>query len=637
MCGLVGKLSKKPLSHTDKLLLQSLGKIQQHRGPDQSGIYHDGPLAIAHHRLSIIDLSEHGLQPMSTRCGNITLAFSGAIYNYLELKKKYLTTDRFLFRSQTDTEVLLYLYQTIGEKFVHELNGMYSIAIWNKLTNKLFLARDPFGTKPLFYTITSDAFWFSTEISSLQKIPNLKIAPNLQALYHYLSLNYIPGNLTAFDNIIELRAGHQLTIDPSKLSPQIRPFFKINYTLNTNTNKSQMVAKTRSLLEDAVSINLRADVPIGIMLSGGMDSSTLTALAVKLLPDDYHLNTFSIKYEERSFDESRYAREVSDKFKTNHHEILITPQKVQEVLFQFISSMNEPFADGSAIPTYLLSKYAKNYVKVLLSGEGGDEFFAGYDTYAAFKLKKLYQMIPSFLRTNCLKPLGTLLPVNFEKLSLDYKIKRFMYGAEGASTPISHFRWREVFSDNAKELILKSPKVFENLPPTHQLFCDAYMECNSHDELDKLMYIDQKYHLADDLMCKNDRMTMAHSLETRIPFTDIRLVKYLATVSSNYKMKGFKRKYLLKESMSNTLPRNILNKKKVGLELPYSIWLRSHLKDMGHEILSQKVLERTNLFNYKAVKLIWDQHQLKQKDNGRQLWGIIMYICWYHQHIQKVL
>jgi|LSQX01.1.fsa_nt_gb asparagine synthase (glutamine-hydrolysing) len=633
MCGFMGVLKLNTSSASiEKDILTRSSKILGHRGPDSHDIHWEGPCGLAHHRLSIIDCSEAGKQPMCNEKESIWIAYNGETYNFLDLKKDFQLEKKHSFRSRTDTEVILHLYEDLGLDVVKHLNGMYAFAIWDNREEKLILARDPYGVKPLFYLNTGDAFWFSSEIKALLDVPGYKPAPCIEALHHYLSLNYVPGSLTAFENIYELSPGHTLVIDTQKKQPEIRRFFDINYKINTGISRNEAVETSLDYLMKSVKRQLISDVPVGVMLSGGVDSSALTALMAKIRGNsDFH--TFSIGFEDSSFNEAGYAKIVADHIGTTHHEVMVTPEKVKNMLPKYLAYIDEPYADGSAIPTYLLAEHAKDFVTVLLSGEGGDEFFAGYDTHFAYKIRNMYRKVPSFIRKEIITRMVNLLPVSHKKLSFDFKAKRFVSGAE-LDTPDSHFAWRVVLSEDAKKSVLNN-KLYTDFQPSVQYFIDKFNSCNADDELNKLLYIDFSFHLSDDLMIKNDRMTMANSIEARVPFTDNELVNYLASVPVNHKLPRNKKKYLLRTAMQEFLPKEITTKKKVGLEMPYSSWLRNELKELAEDTLSPSRLDSTGLFNANTISGFWAEHQDMKVDHGRFFWGLLNYMLWYDMYIKK--
>jgi asparagine synthase (glutamine-hydrolysing) len=637
MCGFVGFLnpgSRRKSKALEKACVDMITCLR-HRGPDATGLYYDGSCCLAHQRLSIIDLTDSGKQPMSNEDRSVWIAYNGETYNFLDIKKSFrLEENGHTFRSRTDTEVLIHLYEELGQDFTCELNGMYAFALWDIRKRCLYLARDPYGIKPLFYMHTDGILWFASEIKALVASPYYNPVPSLEGLYHFLGFDYIPGELTAFEGIYELRPGHILEIGWDNPQPKLKRFFDIHYRVDTSMKESDAVRCTLDYLKKAVERQLVSDVPVGVMLSGGMDSSALATLMADVRGDpDFH--TFSLAFQDESFDESPFARMVAESVGTIHHEVQVTPEKVLDLLTKYLVYIDEPYADGSAIPTYLLAECAKDFVTVLLSGEGGDEIFAGYDTYTAYKMRLMYRNImPGFIRRGVIKPLVHMLPVSHKKLSLDFKAKRFTTGCE-FDVPHSHFLWRAVISEDMKREVLNEPDRFSVYEDSAHFFEDAYGMCDAEDDLNRLMYIEYSYHLPDDLIIKNDRMTMAHSLEARVPFTDNELVRFLATVPVAYKMKGMRKKHLLRKALEGVLPEVVLNKKKVGLEMPYSRWFRYELREIAEEAMSPKKLNNTGLFNGKRIRQLWDEHLGLHVDHGRFFWGLLNYMLWYEVYINR--
>ena len=637
MCGFAGGLlSSSSNSVLEESLLNRMGDVLAHRGPDDNGTLIQGSCGLVHRRLSIIDLSSRGHQPMANEDDTIWIAYNGEVYNFRELRSVHnLDSGGHAFRSETDTEVLIHLYEALGSDFLKELNGMYSLAIWDARKKKLLLARDPFGIKPLFYTETKEGFWFASEIKALLEVEDVERKPSLEALYHFLSFDYVPGSLTPFEGIHELKPGCAIEIDWESGNCREWCFFDFEYTEDNTISAEFASSHSRELLEKSVERTLISDVPVGVMLSGGMDSSALTALMARIRGNsDFH--TFSLGFDDKSFDESDYAQIVADSIGTHHHKIRVTPDKVADLLPRYLAHIDEPYGDGSAIPTWLLAEKASSHVTVLLSGEAGDEVYSGYDTHAAFKARNIYRKtVPRFIRQGVIRNLVKNLPVSHKKLSFEFKAKRFTEGAE-LDVPTSHFFWRVVLSADARQEILKNPDRFGTFHDSSDFFTEIYNSCTTESDLNKLLCIDSRCHLPNDLMIKNDRMTMAHSIEARVPFTDVELFRFLAKVPVKYKFPGMKKKYLLRNSMKDLLPDRIINKKKVGLEMPYSRWMREELRDITMEYLSPARLNSTGLFNTVAVQKLWGEHDRREKDHGRALWGILNYMMWHGMYISSV-
>jgi asparagine synthase (glutamine-hydrolysing) len=630
MCGFVGTLNGDVRRPADSRLTESLAGRLAHRGPDDAGSFSDGPYAVSHRRLKIIDLTAKGRQPMQNEAGTVSIAYNGEVYNFLELKEKYALGRKFAFRSRTDTEVLLCLYELLGIDFVTKLDGMFALAIWDSRGKNLYLIRDRFGIKPLFYTVIAGSFWFASEIKAILPVPGFEKRPCLEALHRYFSFDYIPGEITAFEGIKEVPPRCWMKIGcGSGLETVQRQYWRPEYGDEIPADVDAVTEDVRGLLNSAVKSQLISDVPVGVMLSGGLDSSTLTVLMSRLRGNS-GFHTFSIGFDEKSFDETSSAQAVADRVGTIHHRIPVKPHLVAEHVEKQSSFIDEPYADGSAIPTFLLSREARNYVTVLLSGEGGDEVFAGYETHLAYKYRRLYRRNPAAVRT-LLRNLSGRIPVSHDKLSLDFKIKRFLRGAEH-DVPVSHYMWREVFSDSEKlDLFADGAGLLERYGPSWDLFSRHFAEAGG-DELNKLLSIDCAFHLPDDLMIKNDRMTMAHSLEARVPFTDLRLFEYLARLAGSWKLRRFSLKHLLKQVMKKDLPEEILRKKKIGLEIPYSKWFCAELRELMLDYLAPVKLRRIPFLKPPFIERIIAEHLGKKRDRGRELWGLLNFSVWYFQH-----
>jgi asparagine synthase (glutamine-hydrolysing) len=632
MCGFAGVLlgSLDQNNQTVNESLERMSAVIAHRGPDDDGKIWSGPCGMVHRRLSIIDLSSAGHQPMSNEDGSVVISYNGEVYNFQELRLRFGLDSEYRFKSRTDTEVLLHLYEKLGTGFLKHLNGMFSLAIWDANRQRLLLARDPFGIKPLFYMQHRDGFWFASEIKSLLQAPSFHREANEEALFHYLSCNYIPGNFTPFSGIHELSPGTAMELKPGSGTTEELSFFDFDYTPDFSIDKQTAVEESLRLLQASVDRQLVSDVPVGVMLSGGMDSSALAALMTRARGNsDFH--TFSLGFEESSFDESSFARLVANSLGTSHHEILVTPAKVSSLLPAYLAHIDEPYGDGSAIPTWLLAEEASSLVTVLLSGEGGDELFAGYDTHAAMKARKLYRkLVPGTLRRNLVAPVVNMLPVSHSKLSFEFKAKRFTHGSE-LGLPESHFAWREVLTGENRLRVFQGASDLFN--PSESFFKDAFNSFPSNSDLAGILRIDSSCHLPHDLMIKNDRMTMVHSIEARVPFTDTELFRMLAAVPDGLKLPGMKKKFLLKEAMKGILPPSVISKKKVGLEMPYSSWFRTSLKEQAHDEIFSSSVYSSGLLNRKGVQSLWDDHQAMKTDNGRALWGILNYALWYNLYI----
>ena len=627
MCGFVGYLRLGDGPQDPKAApLTAMASLLQHRGPDDYGSLVTDRIGIAHRRLSILDASEAGRQPMSS--GALHLAVNGEIYNHRALAASHGLNAS--LRSRSDSEVLLRLHEAIGvESTLSKIDGMYAFALWNASEGRLNLVRDPMGIKPMFVLNEGHTLWFASEIKPLLLVPGFERRPSTEALHHYLSFDYIPGHHTAFEGIEEVRPGAWWQVDANTGQIVKRNHGVTDWTTDPSISQDDAVARCDELLREAVERQLVADVEVGVMLSGGLDSSSLAALT-KEVRGDAEFHTFSIGFEDSSFNEANHAQIVAQHLGTQHHQIDVRPEDIEELLPLSVCSIDEPYADGSAMPTAMLARVAREHVTVLLSGEGGDEMFSGYDTHAAAVARNWYRNVPGWLRRGLVGPMVNLLPVRHNKLSFDFKAKRFAHGAEFEAAR-SHFAWREVLSEEVKREILKTDEPFA---PSHQLFDTAWEQCPSPSDLHRMLHTDRSFHLPDDLMVKNDRMTMAHSIEARVPFCDSALVAFLATVPPRHFMNGMTPKVLLRRAMRNRLPSSIINRKKMGLEMPYSSWMRGPLRSLTEKILESDRVGATGILQPTPVNRLLQEHMGMKVDHGRALWGLINLVLWHEAYIQ---
>jgi asparagine synthase (glutamine-hydrolysing) len=636
MCGICGIMSLGPDGGGPRReLIARMTATLAHRGPNGSGDWCDNRIALGHRRLSVIDLSEAGRQPMSNEDGSVQISYNGEVYNFRELKKQHSLAERgHIFRSRTDTEVLIHLYETLGlEKMLPELNGMFAFAIWDTKKETLYLARDRYGVKPLFYQQDDRCFRFASEIKAIIADDRVVRKPCLQALHDFLSFDYVPGRQTAFEGIYELPPGHWLSIDASGHT-EIQPYCGTSFQEDSSIDEATAVRRARELLLQSVERQLVADVPVGVLLSGGMDSSTLVGLMQRCVSEPVH--TYSVGFEDPSFNELPYARTVAQKFNTIHREVIVTPDLVRDLLPKYLTYIDEPYGDGSAIPTYYVCQLAKDDVVVVLSGEGGDEIFAGYETYAAYEMNRWFRKVPKWVRKNLIAPLVHSLPVSDKKLSLEFKLKRFL-GGQDLSPAQAHFWWRIVLTE-AQKLSLYTPQVLEQMVPleSERHFIDKFEASTAKDSLSRLFEIDCSVFLPDDLMVKNDRMSMAHSLEARVPLTDLELTAFMSTVPSGLKLRSLRKKHIMRRAMEGILPAEILNKKKVGLEMPYSYWLKHELKDLLMNYLGPKRTSDVGLFRVDAMQKLVTEHLEGRMDHGRALWGLLNYMMWLELYAPKL-
>jgi asparagine synthase (glutamine-hydrolysing) len=632
MCGICGflRLNGGGMDAAGSLINRMTDSLA-HRGPDDCGTWSDERIALGSRRLAVIDLSPAGHQPMSNENGTIHIVYNGETYNFRELKEQFRLAERgHVFRSRTDTEVIVHLYEELGLEMVKYLNGMFGIAIWDTRDHKLHLIRDLYGIKPLFYQFDDGWFRFGSEIKAILVDDRVPRKPSLQALHDFMTFDYIPGEQTAFEGIYEVPPAHWLTVD---IKGQIRKerYWDLDYAVDESIDEKTAVSRARDLMDLAVQRQLIADVPVGVLLSGGMDSSTLVALMQRHTSERIH--TYSVGFEDSSFNELPYARIVSERFGTCHREIVVTPQLVRDLLPKYLSYIDEPYADGSAIPTYYVCQLAKGEVVVVLSGEGGDEAFAGYETYAAYQTYRWAARTPRWIRNGLIAPVVNALPVSDKKLSLEFKMKRFLGGLDLPPAQ-AHLWWRIVLTE-AQKLALYTPEVREQFRPesSDRHFVEVFKRSKAQDVLSRLMHIDSTVFMPDDLMIKNDRMSMAHSLEARVPMTDPELTEFMSRVPIGLKLPGGRKKHIMRKAMEGILPLAILDKKKVGLEMPYSRWFKRELNDLVMLYLGPRRIHDTGLFRPQAVQTLLDEHMAGRRDHGRAIWGLLNYMMWLELYI----
>ena len=614
MCGICGIAA--PRGGPDPDVLAAMNAELRHRGPDSAGTLVDGPVGLAMRRLSIIDL-EHGDQPIASEDGRIQVIQNGEIYNYRELRAE-LERRGHRFSTASDTEVLVHLYEERGPRFVEELRGMFAIALWDAREGRLLLARDRFGIKPLYYRTSGGELSFASELGALRRQPAMSTELDLDALEAFLAFNSIPAPLTIFGEARKLPAGHVLSWRDGTVTIDrfARPSPAPAAELRTE-GAGALAAELRERLRDSVRAHLVADVPVGVLLSGGIDSSALVALAAG--ESGERVSTFSIGFEERSFNELDSARQVAERYGTDHHELVLRPDAA-ELLPEIVGAFDEPFADSSALPTYLVSRLAADHVKVALSGEGGDELFGGYHTYVADLLAPRVGPVAAALR-----PLVERLPSSSARVSFDYKAKRFAGGA-GLPPLEAHHAWKEIFSPDARAALLDGHSR-GTLDPL-DVYRARYAETDGAEQLARLQDVDIGIYLVDDLLVKTDRASMAHSLEARVPFLDPVVSGFALSLPTHHKVRGFAKKRLLRRAVAPLLPRSIVRGRKRGFSIPAAAWLRGELEPFAREVLSPEAVRCQGYFRPEAVTRLLDDHVARRADLSRQIWGLVCFSLW---------
>lgn len=629
MCGIAGIVALEGrLGEADADVARAMTGLLRHRGPSVQRVFWEEDCALGNARLSVMDPSDRGNLPMPNGDGSVWLAFNGTVTGALDRREELAR--RRPFRSGSDTEVLLHLYEKEGLDFLPGLSGMFAFCLYDRRRRKAFLVRDPHGLRPMFFTRRVGRLYFASELKALLEVPGLDKRLDREALWHFLSLAYIPGARTPYAEIEELRAGHLLEIDLASGRVDARRYHRPVFAADESLDEDVAAAKLHALLLESVRTNLRSDAPVGLTLSGGFDTSTLLALA-KELGASRTLHTYSLKVEEASFDESRYQRLMAGFAGSIHHEIAVDPAGVLENLERSVAFMDEPSGNGGAVPMFLLSREAKKEVSVLLSGEGGDELFNAYETHRALRVRALYRRLAPPALRRLIRSAAAALPASYDKLSFDFLSKRFTEGAE-LGVAESHFFWRHALSDVAKRRLL--PADWHG-PPTEGLFRALFDGQDGGDDLDRVSGIDLEYYFVDDLMVKNDRMIMAHSVEARFPFMERPVVDFAARIPNRFKVKGLRGRCIQKRAMRGLVPDAIMRRSNMGLEMPHALWFLKDFRALAERSFSRANVGRSGILDHGAVAEMWAEHLAGRVDHGRPLWCVLNFLIWFDLFIQE--
>jgi asparagine synthase (glutamine-hydrolysing) len=616
MCGICGIAAATGV--VDQARLEAMSAMLVHRGPDSDGTLVHGPVGLAARRLAIIDL-QTGDQPIANEDGSVHVVQNGEIYNYRELRAA-LERAGHQFSTTGDTEVIVHLYEEHGDAFAERLRGMFAIAIWDSRRRRLVLARDRYGIKPLYFRVRAGGLEFASELRAL---PHGEI--DLDALESFLAFNSIPAPFSVFRETRKLPPGSLLVWEEGAARPTVERFARPAPAPSGEVragDEAEIEEELRARLRDSVRAHLVSDVPVGVLLSGGIDSALLTALAAE--ESSEAVRTFSIGFEERSFDELEDARLVAERYATRHRELVLRPDAAL-LLPALAEAFDEPFADSSALPTYLVSQLAAEDVKVALSGEGGDELFGGYYTYSADLLALRMGGLARLAR-----PLVERLPSSGAKASFDYKAKRFVRGAH--LPPLErHHAWKEIFSADVRAELRGERSDFDPV----DLLRDRFAETDGADLLARLQDVDLGLYLVDDLLVKTDRASMAHSLEARVPYLDPVVTNLALALPTRHKVRGLSKKVLLRRAAVPLLPRGIVDGKKRGFSIPAAAWLRGELEPFAREVLSSETIGRQGYFEPGPVTKLIDDHLAGREDLSRQLWGLIAFTLWYARHVEQ--
>ena len=626
MCGIAGKLYFDRERRVERPVLAAMNRALVHRGPDDEGIYEDGALGLAHRRLSILDLSRAGHQPMSSHDGRLWVTYNGEIYNFVELRKE-LEAHGVAFRSHTDTEVLLALWEREGPACLPRLSGMFAIALWDSRERTLVLARDRTGKKPLHYYVDHEKALFASEPKGIHADPSVPVEADPVAIDHYLTYGYVPAPLSAFRGVAKVPPGHYVTIGGDGRVAVTR-YWRLAYRPKLQMTEDEASVRLLDLLRDAVRRRLVADVPLGAFLSGGVDSSVIVALMSELTTAP--VKTFSIGFESEAHNELAWARRIATRYATDHHEFVVKPDAVA-VLPAIVWHYNEPFADSSAIPTFYLSRLARQHVTVALNGDAGDENFAGYERYRLHQLTSRWDRM-SHLSKGVVNAALRVVPAPRPR-TLASRIQR--YWADAMTEPRRRYaRWVSIFPEGAKRgLYTGAFRTVTSGRDTLDVLLRAYAFADTPDLLDATLGADVGTYLPDDLLVKVDIASMAHGLEARSPFIDHEVMEFAAALPSSFKLRGRDKKHILKRAVRDLVPPEILARPKQGFGVPISDWLKGSMREIVDDCLFGRPARDRGLFEPRTLRRLVSEHDAGVGERHPQIWALLMLELWHRRFI----
>lgn len=625
MCGVVGKFNYATGKPVAEPLLLDMCRVISHRGPDAQGVYVEQAVGLGHRRLSIIDLSENGRQPMCSADGLAWITFNGEVYNFETIRKDLVRAGCRL-RGRSDTEVIVNLYRERGDGCLRDLRGMFAFGIWDRERSELFLARDRIGKKPLYYYDDGKTLVFASEIKGILRDPDVRRVVNEESIADYLRYDYVPDPKTIFRNLHKLEPGHWLKC--TREGVVTRQYWDVSFRGAADTSLDEAAEELKGLIEESVRIRLVSDVPLGAFLSGGIDSSAVVALMAGM--QGKPVTTCTIGFDDQAYDERAYARTVSTAFGTDHHEFLVH-QNVAEVLDGLAWHYDEPFADPSSVPTYYVSKITRQKVTVALSGDGGDENFAGYEKYHTDAVEnRCRSMLPAFLWRLLSRALGG--GAERSGPALLRKARTFAravasqgsYGFYLTNTRYDDAFWNTLLSDGFKKRL----GGYDPSSVTRKHFERAGTE----DHISRMLYTDIKTYLPGDILVKVDRMSMAHSLEVRAPLLDHRVVEFAATLPSRLKYRRGEKKIVLRRAFEKVLPPEVLARRKMGFTPPMGGWMREDLKQVVRDLFFHGDCRLASVLNMDQVRRIYESHQARTGEYGEVLWNMLMLEMWFRKH-----
>ena len=625
MCGIAG-FALNGYKNLTVDTLTAMGDSIAHRGPDAHGEFINEKVGFCHRRLSILDLSAAGNQPMYSDDHNTVIVFNGEIYNFIELKEE-LEEQGVKFKSGTDTEVIIHLYRKFGKKCVEKLNGMFAFAIWDEVEQQIFMARDRIGKKPLYYLQHGNKFAFSSEIKALMELPDFPKKIRDDAVYDFFAYQYIPEPKSIFTHVHKVPPGHTLTYKNGDIS--IKRYWDINFSSTPSKTESDFIAELKNKITDATKRRLISDVPIGAFLSGGVDSSGIVAIMAQQTNEP--VKTCTIVFDDEKFNEAEFAKIVADQYKTEHHELTVH-QNVADNLEHIVGFFDEPFADPSLVPTFFVSELAREQVTVAIAGDGGDEIFAGYQKYRADDIEnQLRSKFPTWVRNRLFAPLAKLLvnakwqPLRRANSLLNSLSVSPEMGFYITNSQIKDAQWSRLATKALQQ------RLGDYHPSTITL--DAYRACNADDHLSKILYTDMKTYLPGGILVKVDRMSMANSLEVRAPLLDKECIEFAATVPSKLKYNNGEKKYILKEAFKSYLPDDILYRKKMGFSVPLKNWFKHEIKTLAEKHLITENIGLKIYFRVNEISQLWNDHQNDKIDNSNILWSMLMFELWWKKYM----
>ena len=630
MCGIAGIANFDSQKRVDPSRVKAMCDVITHRGPDEDGFYLNGEIGLCIRRLKIIDLST-GQQPIHNEDKTVWTVFNGEIYNYKELRA-VLEKKGHHFYTQTDTEVIVHLYEEYGVRCVERLRGMFALAIWDTKRRRLMLARDRVGIKQLYYSTSHGSLTFGSEIKCLLQHPAQKRSIDLKALDDFFTYLCISGERTIFEGIRKLPAGHVLVCERGKYS--MTRYWELEPRPQNGVSENDLIDEFRSRFREAVKVRMMSDVPLGAFLSGGIDSSAVVGVMAGF--SSQPVKTFTVGYEADGsyYDERKYARLIAERFETDHHEIIVRPQ-IEDIIPDIIRAFDEPFASPSVIPNYYISKFTKENETVALSGIGGDEIAGGYERYLGVLIAEWYKKIPRVIREGIIAGLIRRLPDSKGGgLAVD-RAKRFVAGVECG--PLERYqRYMSAFLPKERKRLFL-PEINQALQggPAEDGITRTFNRLRLHDPLTQMMFSDLAMYLPDDLLVLADRMSMAHSLEVRVPFLDHELLEFTATIPSHLKLRGLTKKYLFKKAFAPLLPRQVLRRKKIGFSIPIATWFRGELRPFLMDWLAEERIKKLGYFNEKTVSTLIQEHLEYRHNHGRKLWALLIFVIWHKLYMES--